>query len=124
MKSLVFYSVISISAQKWEPIYSFCVDLFESIAMEHYKTLGFSLILRLSELVVNLNNFMGMNAWRRLQAASVFWGPECRPDRAEGNLYVHGRRPGRAEGALHVQPTCLDVQIILCTVKLSRNSIY
>ena len=53
-----------------------------------------------------------------LQAASVFRGQENRPDRAEGNLYVHGSRP-----ALYVQPTCLDVQRILCTVKLSRNSI-
>ena len=59
-----------------------------------------------------------------LQAASVFRGPESRPDRAEGNLYVHGSRPGRAEGALYVQPTCLGVQRNLCTVKLSRNSIY
>ena len=59
-----------------------------------------------------------------LQAASVFRGQENRPDRAEGNLYVHGSRPGRAEGALYVQPTCLDVQRIPCTVKPSRNSIY
>ena len=59
VKSLVFYSVISISAKKREPIYLFCVDLFKAIVMEHYKTLGFSLILRLSELVVNLNNLYG-----------------------------------------------------------------
>ena len=59
-----------------------------------------------------------------LEAASVFWGHEGRPDRAEGNLYAHASKPGRAEGDLHAQPTCLDVQRILCTVKLSRNSIY
>ena len=59
-----------------------------------------------------------------LQAASVFRGHESRPDHAEGNLYVHGSRSGRAEGALNVQPTCLGVQRILCTVKLPRNSTY
>ena len=59
-----------------------------------------------------------------LQAASVFRGHGSRPNRAEGNLYVHASRPGRAEVALYVQPPCLDVHIILCTVKLSRNSIY
>ena len=58
-----------------------------------------------------------------LQAASVFRGHESRPDRAEGGMYVHGGRPGRAEGVLYVQPTCLDVQSILCTFKLSRKSI-
>ena len=59
-----------------------------------------------------------------LQAASVFRGHGSRPNRAEGNLYVHGSRSGRAEGALNVQPTCLGVQRILCTVKLPRNSTY
>ena len=59
-----------------------------------------------------------------LQAASVFQGHESRPDRAKGNLYVHGSRSGRAEGALYAQPTCLGVQRILCTVKLPRNSTY
>ena len=46
---------------------------------------------------------------------------QSKHDRAEGNLYVHASRPGRAEVALYVQPPCLDVHIILCTVKLSRN---
>ena len=59
-----------------------------------------------------------------LQAARVFRRNESRPDRAEGNLHVHGSMPGRAEGALYVQPTCLDMQRVLCTVKLSRKSIY
>ena len=49
---------------------------------------------------------------------------ESRPDRAEGGLYVQGSKPRRAEGALYVQSTCLDVQRILCTVQLSRISIY
>ena len=75
MKSLVFYSVISTSAQKWEPIYSFCVDLFESIAMEHYKTLGFSLILRLSEPVVNLNDLNGYEGLTALTGGECFLGP-------------------------------------------------
>ena len=47
----------------------------------------------------------------------VYWAHDSRPDRAKGSLYVRGSRPGRAEDALHVQPTCLDVQGILCTVK-------
>ena len=29
---------------------------------------------------------------------------------------MHRSRPSRAEDALYVQPTCLDVQGILCTV--------
>ena len=74
MKSLVFYSVISTSAQKWEPIYSFCVDLFESIAMKHYKTSGFSLILRLSESVVNLNNLYGYEGMTALTGGEFFSG--------------------------------------------------
>ena len=59
----------------------------------------------------------GERCLQALQVARVFWGYESRPDRAEGNLYVHGSRPSRAEDALYVQPTCLDVQGILCTVK-------
>ena len=47
----------------------------------------------------------------------VYWAHDSRPDRAKGSLYVRGSRPGRAEDALYVQPTCLDVQGILCTVK-------
>ena len=58
------------------------------------------------------------------QAASVLRGYENMPDRAEGNLDVHGGRSGRAEGALYVQPTCVDVQRILCMVRLSRNATY
>ena len=47
-----------------------------------------------------------------------------RANHAEGFLHVQGSRPRRVEGTLHVQSTCLDVQRILSTVKLSRNSIY
>ena len=48
-------------------------------------------------------------AVQSVQAASVFWGHENRPDRAEGGMYVRVGRPGRDEGALYVQLTCLDV---------------
>ena len=65
--------------------------------------------------------------WLGLGRCRHWPGPhlnESRPDRAEGGLYVHGSNPRRAEGALYIPSTCLGVQRILCTVKLSRNSIY
>ena len=47
-----------------------------------------------------------------------------RANRAEDFLHVQGDKPRRTEGTLYVQSACLDVQRVLCTVKLSRNSIY
>ena len=52
----------------------------------------------------------------------AFWvGPG---DRAAGRLHAYENRTGRAEDALYVQRTSLDVQRVLCTVKLWTNSIY
>ena len=88
----------------------------EKCRFEHIQLYGFE--------KVGLKALLDSSQPDVLQAASVFQGHESMPDRAERNLYVHGNRPGRAEGALYVQPTCLDVQRIPCSIKLSRNSIY
>ena len=75
----------------------------------------------------NLDEDRLVQGSRRLGRCREKPGPhlnESRPDRAEGNLYVQGSKYRRAEGALYVQSTCLDVQRILWTVKLWRNSIY
>ena len=101
-RNVVFYSVVSISAQKWEPIYSFCVDLFESIAMEHYRTWGF------------LTGFATIGTCCELEQSLWVW----RPDGA----YRRRLFSGALKAGLTVQRvtcTCmgagLAVRRVLCT---------